>query len=365
MVGKRRQTKGMTEAARAAPRAGSSFGQLLGWHLLRGTRPGAGKNRAGRRWGSKKFAAAVGVSDRTVRFWLKDQHLPPEIETIERVLFGRGTSSHPQWRLALRHAHAAAWHRKSDTQVQHREPDATAPAADPGAPELTLALFERRPMTVMACKLIGLAPRDARDDPEDLRTATVRLHQVAEEVAERFGGTLVKVPGDTLLIYFGYRQAREDDAECAVRAALELVRALTRIEIPPPLSARAGIATGTMLVGKIDAPQEWFGEALNLALVLRAAAPDGVVVAAGTRVLLGSFFDCEQLTPVTLDGAGDSAPAWRVIGESRALQPARGHRSAQARPRGVLCGGDDEGAGEEGQAARAARRAEPRRSAQA
>ena len=96
-----------TARIRRAETAGKSFGQLLGWHLLRGTRPGAPRNRAGRRWGSKEFAAAVGVSDRTVRFWLKDQHLPPEIETIERVLFGHNLSSHVEWRLALRHAHAS------------------------------------------------------------------------------------------------------------------------------------------------------------------------------------------------------------------------------------------------------------------
>ena len=311
------------EAARTAQqpeRADNSFGELLGWHLLRGTRPGARKNRAGRRWGTKEFAAAVGMSDRTVRFWLKDQHLPPEIETIERVLFGRDLSSHEEWRLALRHAHAALWRRKSDTAVQRREPEATAPGPDQQPRELTLSLLERRPMTVAACKFIGLAPGDAKDDPEDVRTRTVRLHRVAAEVAERFGGTLVRVPGDTLLIYFGYRQAREDDPECAVRAALELVRAVKRVEALT-LSARVGIATGAMLVGSIDAPQDWFGEALNLALALRSVAPTdgGVVIASGTRALLGSFFDCEQLDPIALDDGRDSAPAWRVIGESSAV----------------------------------------------
>src|SRR5205823_13395447 len=138
------------------------------------------------------------------------------------------------------------------------------------------SLFERRPMTVMACKFIGLVPRDAKDDPENLRTTTVRLHHVAAEVVERLGGTLVKVPGDTLLIYFGYPEAREDDPERAVRAGFELVRAMSGAEVTPParLCASAGVATGTMLVGGIDAPQEWFGEALHLALTLRSAVPN-------------------------------------------------------------------------------------------
>jgi class 3 adenylate cyclase/tetratricopeptide (TPR) repeat protein len=312
-----------TSRKRQSERAGKSFGQLLGWHLLRGTRPSAPRNRAGRRWGTKEFAAAVGVSDRTVRFWLKDQHLPPEIETIERVLFGRDLSSHAEWRLELRHAHAATERQKGDTQLQGREPEPTAPVPARERHELMLSLFERRPMTVMACKFIGLASRDAKDDPENLRTTTVRLRDVAAEVVERFGGTLVKVPGDTLLIYFGHPEAYEDDPERAVRAGLELVRALRRAEIAPAarLRPRVGIATGTMLVGGIDAPQEWFGEALNLALALRSAVPSdgGVVIAGSTRALLGSFFDCEQLHPITLDDGRDSVPAWCVVGESTAV----------------------------------------------
>jgi Adenylate and Guanylate cyclase catalytic domain len=136
---------------------------------------------------------------------------------------------------------------------------------------------------------------------------------------ERFDGTIVRVPGDTLLVYFGYPEAREDDPERAVRAGLELVRAMSGVEVtlPARLCARAGIATGTMLVGGIDAPQEWFGEPLNLALALRSAVPSesGVIIAGSTRALLGSFFDCEQIKPITLDDGRETVPAWRVICE--------------------------------------------------
>jgi hypothetical protein len=141
MVGNQGKADGMTAISRKrqAGRAGKSFGQLLGWHLLRGTRPGAQRNRAGRRWGMKEFAAAVGVSDRTVRFWLQDQHLPPEIETIERALFGRDLSSDVKWRIELRHAHAAAWRRKRDTQLQRSDPAPTAPVPAREPRELTLS----------------------------------------------------------------------------------------------------------------------------------------------------------------------------------------------------------------------------------
>ena len=85
-----------------------TFGQLLDWHLLRGTRPGGKIDHPGRRWSVKGFAEAVGCGDRTVRYWLRDEHLPPEIETVERVLFGTGTG-YPEWRLKLRRAHATSW----------------------------------------------------------------------------------------------------------------------------------------------------------------------------------------------------------------------------------------------------------------
>src|SRR5215469_1870221 len=84
-------------------RAQWTFGRLLAWHL----RPGGRIDRPGRTWTAKAFADAVGVGDRTVRYWLRNEHLPPEVETIERILFGRD-ADYPEWRLELRQAHADA-----------------------------------------------------------------------------------------------------------------------------------------------------------------------------------------------------------------------------------------------------------------
>jgi tetratricopeptide (TPR) repeat protein len=80
---------------------------LLDWHLRRGTRPGGRIDHPGRQWGVKEFGSAVGLGDRTIRYWLHDQHLPPEIETIERVLFGRD-ARYAEWRLELRRARATS-----------------------------------------------------------------------------------------------------------------------------------------------------------------------------------------------------------------------------------------------------------------
>jgi MerR HTH family regulatory protein len=88
-------------------RANWSFGQLLAWHLLRGTRPGGKIDRPGREWSKAEFAQATGLGDRTIRYWLRNEHLPPEIETIERLLFGND-DGYAEWRLELRHAYATS-----------------------------------------------------------------------------------------------------------------------------------------------------------------------------------------------------------------------------------------------------------------
>src|SRR5262245_11962469 len=105
---KGRQLAQGSNEGKAVDRARWTFGQLLDWHLLRGTRPGGRIDHPGRKWSAKAFADAVGFADRTIRYWLRNEHLPPETETIERVLFGND-ACYAEWRLELRHAHARSW----------------------------------------------------------------------------------------------------------------------------------------------------------------------------------------------------------------------------------------------------------------
>jgi tetratricopeptide (TPR) repeat protein/transcriptional regulator with XRE-family HTH domain len=98
-----------------------SFGAVLKWHLVRGTRPGGNVDRPGRKWSQKEFADAVGVNYRTVTYWLKDEHLPMEIETVERLLFGSDTS-YDAWRLELRNTHVANFsNQPADIEAQSTE----------------------------------------------------------------------------------------------------------------------------------------------------------------------------------------------------------------------------------------------------
>ena len=102
---------------------------------------------------------------------------------------------------------------------------------------------ERRQVTVMFSDLVGSTALSARMDPEDLREVISAYQKCVAQTVQRFGGFIAKYMGDGVLIYFGYPQAHEDDAERAVRAGLELVRAVGELKTDAPLQTRVGIAT--------------------------------------------------------------------------------------------------------------------------
>jgi class 3 adenylate cyclase len=105
---------------------------------------------------------------------------------------------------------------------------------------------ERRQVTVMFSDLVGSTALSARMDPEDLREVITAYQKCVAETVQRFGGFVAKYMGDGVLIYFGYPQAHEDDAERAVRAGLELVAAVGGLKTHARLQTRVGIATGLM-----------------------------------------------------------------------------------------------------------------------
>src|SRR5262249_50161332 len=122
--------------------------------------------------------------------------------------------------------------------------------AAPTSPQPTLPepktqdTAERRQVTVLFSDLVGSTALSARMDPEDLREVISAYQKCVAKTVQRFGGFVAKYMGDGVLVYFGYPQAHEDDAERAVRAALELVRAVSDLKTHASLQTRAGIATG-------------------------------------------------------------------------------------------------------------------------
>ena len=213
---------------------------------------------------------------------------------------------------------------------------ASASGRAPPVPKLTNSA-ERRQLTVMFCDLVGSTAMSARLDPEDMREIIGAYHRCCAEQIERSGGFVAKYMGDGVLAYFGYPQAHEHDAEHAVRAGLAITDAAPKVEpvAGAPLHVRMGIATGIVVVGDLLGSGEAqergvVGDTPNLAARLQGLAkPDSVVIAEGTRKLLGNLFELDDLGPQDLKG---------VAGPTRAFAPLR-ESSQESRFEALRAGG--------------------------
>lgn len=178
---------------------------------------------------------------------------------------------------------------------------------------------ERRQLTVMFCDLVGSTALSASMDPEDLREIIAAYQKCAAETVRRFDGFVAKYLGDGILVYFGYPQAHEDDAERAVRAGLELIAAVGALKSQVPLKTRIGIGTGLVIVGDLIGSGEAqergiVGETPNLAARLQGIAePNSVIVAEATHELLGRLFEFKDLGPQDLKGFTTRVRAWVVL----------------------------------------------------
>ncbi len=208
------------------------------------------------------------------------------------------------------------------------------------------AAAERRQLTVMFCDLVGSTALSARLDPEDLREVIAAYHRAVADVVAGFDGFVAKYMGDGVLVYFGYPRAHEDDAERAVRAGLGVIDAVGRLDVKSAnLQARVGIATGLVVVGDLIGEgsaqeQSVVGETPNLAARLQALAePDAVVIAAGTRRLVGDLFEYRDLGAVEVKGVAAPVPTWRVLRPSAVASRFEALRGSALSP---LIGRDEE-----------------------
>ena len=184
---------------------------------------------------------------------------------------------------------------------------------------------ERRQVTVMFCDLVGSTALSARMDPEDLREVISAYQKCVADTVRHYDGFVAKYMGDGVLVYFGYPEAHEDDAERAVRAGLELVATVTGLKTRAPLQTRVGIATGLVVVGDLVGSGEAqergiVGETPNLAARLQGVAePNMVVIAEATRKLLGNLFELDDLGARDLKGIAGPVRAWAALRASSAL----------------------------------------------
>jgi len=192
------------------------------------------------------------------------------------------------------------------------------PSAAP-APSLSdVSSPERRQLTVMFCDLVGSTALSTRLDPEDLREVIGAYHRCVAETVARFDGFVAKYMGDGAVLYFGYPQAHEDDAERAVRAGLALIDAIDQLQTSERLRVRIGIGTGLVVVGDLVGSGEAqergvVGETPNLAARLQALGePNTIVVGPTTRHLLGGLFEYRDLGTVAVKGFPQPVQAFHV-----------------------------------------------------
>jgi class 3 adenylate cyclase/ABC-type transport system involved in cytochrome c biogenesis ATPase subunit len=201
---------------------------------------------------------------------------------------------------------------------------ATSGVGDAQSGQPRVAAAERRHLTVMICDLVGSTALSARLDPEDMGAVFDAYHAACARITRTYDGFVRDLRGDGVLAYFGYPRAHEDDAERTVRAGLDIIAAVARLETPAaePLAVRIGIATGLVVIGDLGGEgalreHAVVGDTPNLAARLQALAEPGtVVIAASTRRLLGDLFRLRDLGWHDVKGIAEPVAAWAVEGVS-------------------------------------------------
>jgi class 3 adenylate cyclase/tetratricopeptide (TPR) repeat protein len=204
-------------------------------------------------------------------------------------------------------------------------PAAVAAEQTPNVPTMRPSMEgERRQLTVLFCDMVGSTALASRFDPEDMFEVIGAYQRCCTEVVQRYGGHVARYVGDGILACFGFPEAREDDPERAVRAGLELAATVQRLVTRPGLvlHVRVGIDTGLVVTGDLVSGEvrdegAVVGDTPNFAARLQAAAPpDGVMIGAATRRLVGDLFACEDASQSEVKGIAGPMRAWRVTGES-------------------------------------------------
>jgi class 3 adenylate cyclase/predicted ATPase len=209
------------------------------------------------------------------------------------------------------------------------EAPAVSPAALPSSAPRVQPDAERRQLTVMFCDMADSTKLSGQLDPEEYRDVVRAYQATCTEVIQRFDGYVAQLLGDGLLVYFGYPQAHEDDAQRAVRTGLGILAAMedlhTRLQREKgiQLGVRIGIHTGLVVVGEMGGAgrQEHLalGEVPNLAARLQGLATSNtLVVSHVTHRLIQGYFECQDVGAQILRGVSEPAHVYRVLQESGA-----------------------------------------------
>lgn len=222
--------------------------------------------------------------------------------------------------------------RAIETYLGIKTTDSIGSEASVGSQDLTeiegSKTAENRHMSIMFCDLVGSTALSETLDAEDLREIISLFRDTCAQAIKKYDGYLANYLGDGILIYFGYPTARENDAERAVRAGMEMVADVAALEIPgsKELKVRIGIATGYVVAGDLIGSSAHesltvLGNIPNLAARLQSEAkPNSMVVSAGTHRLLKNIFTFESKGEKKLKGISQPVTIWQVVGENIAFK---------------------------------------------
>jgi class 3 adenylate cyclase len=231
------------------------------------------------------------------------------------LVWAGGTSSAPSTTTAVPPATSdITWTQGETTPIVHPSPDA-----------------ERRQLTVMFCDLVDSTRLASQLDPEDYRDMVRVYQRVCTDVIHHYDGYVAQLLGDGLLVYFGYPQAHEDDAQRAVRTGLGILEAVEALNtsLEPTqgikLAVRLGIHTGLVVVGDMGGrgrhEQLALGEPPNVAARMQGlATPDTIAVSDATYRLVQGYFECQDLGVQTLRGVAEPVRVYHVLRESGATK---------------------------------------------
>lgn len=197
------------------------------------------------------------------------------------------------------------------------------------------ATSERRPLTILFADIAGSTTIAEKLDPEDWTVLVQQAFDRLNTIASRYGGTVARLMGDGVLVFFGAPVAHEDDPERAVRCGLDMVREIeglggpTHAEHSVPLQVRVGINTGPVVVGMVgsDVAREYtaMGDAVNIAARMQASAPPGgVMITAATYKFIAPLVDAIDAGALELKGKSETVHGYQVTGLRRGAVSARG-----------------------------------------
>jgi class 3 adenylate cyclase/predicted ATPase len=265
----------------------------------------------------KAWLSRLGLEqyERTFRDNDVDGEVLPELTAEDLIDLGVTSIGHRRRMLA-----AITLLREQPVAESEKAGLAAAPTENQMGHDPAASTAERRQLTVMFCDLVGSTALSTQFDPEDMREIIGAYHHTVADIVADADGFISRFMGDGVLVYFGYPQAHEDDAERAVRAGLRILEAVRRLDVKSvKLQTRVGIATGLVVVGDLIGKgsaqeQSVVGETPNLAARLQTLAePETVVISAGTRRLLGDLFECRDLGAVALKGMAAPVQVWQVL----------------------------------------------------